>query len=211
MRVMKTTALAIAGALLIVLVAGASAVKIKKTELPEAVRAAVDRHAPDAHIRACWRIAGDGEEMYEVDLKKDGIKKGFIFAANGKVLTIQEEVSWQDLPGEVQESLQRMAREEDGVINAASSDERGAVESMLEALAGSGKPFLHTSGSSIVGDMAGGEPGGKIYDEETPIDPLPGRAERVAIDRLVLASAGNGVRFRNSMASCLSSGRCRCR
>jgi nucleoside-diphosphate-sugar epimerase len=90
--------------------------------------------------------------------------------------------------------LARMARESDVVINAASSDERGAVEAMLGALAGSGKAFLHTSGSSIVGDMAGGEPGGKVYDEETPIAPLPGRAERVAIDRLVRAAAKNGVR-----------------
>ena len=90
--------------------------------------------------------------------------------------------------------LSRMASEAGAVINAASSDERGAVEAMLAALAGSGKAFLHTSGSSIVGDMAGGEPGGKVYDEETPIEPLAGRVARVAIDRLVLASAKNGVR-----------------
>ena len=90
--------------------------------------------------------------------------------------------------------LARMASEADAVVNAASSDERGAVEAMLAALAGSGKAFLHTSGSSIVGDMAGGEPGGKVYDEETPIEPLPGRAARVATDRTVLASAKHGVR-----------------
>ena len=90
--------------------------------------------------------------------------------------------------------LARLAGEADAVINAASSEERGAVEAMLDSLAGSGKAFLHTSGSSIVGDMAGGEPGDKVYDEETPIEPLPGRAGRVAIDRLVLASAKSGVR-----------------
>jgi len=90
--------------------------------------------------------------------------------------------------------LARMAREGDAVINAASSDERRAAEAMLAALEASGKAFLHTSGSSIVGDMAGGEPGGKVYDEQTPIEPLRGRAERVAIDRQVLAAAQNGVR-----------------
>ena len=90
--------------------------------------------------------------------------------------------------------LARMAREADAVINAASSDDRGAVEAMLPALAGSGKPFLHTSGSSIVGDMAGGERSDKIYEDDTPIHPLPGKAARVAIDRLVLDSARNGVR-----------------
>jgi nucleoside-diphosphate-sugar epimerase len=90
--------------------------------------------------------------------------------------------------------LARTAREVDVVINAASSDDRGAVEAMLPALAGSGKPFVHTSGSSIVGDMAGGERGEKVYEDDTPVRPLPGKVARVAIDRLVLDSARNGVR-----------------
>ena len=111
MSIKKNTSLAIAGAFLIALAAGAAAVKIKKTELPEPVRAALDRHAPGAHIRACWRIPGDAEPMYEVDLKADGRKKGFIFASDGDLRTIQEEVNWQDLPGGVQESLLRVARD----------------------------------------------------------------------------------------------------
>jgi nucleoside-diphosphate-sugar epimerase len=90
--------------------------------------------------------------------------------------------------------LARMAREADAVINAANSDDRGAVEAMLPALAGSGKAFIHTSGSSIVGDMAGGERSEKVYEDDTPIQPLPGKAARVAIDRLVLAAAQSGVR-----------------
>jgi nucleoside-diphosphate-sugar epimerase len=90
--------------------------------------------------------------------------------------------------------LAQMAREADAVINAANSDDRGAVEAMLPALAGSGKAFIHTSGSSIVGDMAAGERSDKVYEDDTPIRPLPGRAARVAIDRLVLAAAKNGVR-----------------
>jgi hypothetical protein len=113
MRVTKATAVALmaAVAFLVATAAGASAVKIKQTELPEAVRAAADRHAPGARIRACWRIAGDAEPVYEVDVKADGRKKGFIFASDGKLLTIQEEVAWHDLPGGVQESLLRAARE----------------------------------------------------------------------------------------------------
>src|SRR4051812_45098756 len=54
--------------------------------------------------------------------------------------------------------LQAEARAAEAVINTASSDHRGAVEALLAGLAGSGKPFLHTSGSSIVGDEAMGEP-----------------------------------------------------
>jgi hypothetical protein len=111
MRITKITAAAIAVAFLLALAAGASAIKIKKTELPEAVREAVDRHAPGAHVRACWRRAGEAGPTYEVDVKVDGLKKGFIFTSDGRLLTLQEEVAWQDLPGGVQESLLRVARD----------------------------------------------------------------------------------------------------
>jgi nucleoside-diphosphate-sugar epimerase len=86
--------------------------------------------------------------------------------------------------------LQAEARAADAVINAASSDHRGAVEAFIAALSGSGKPFIHSSGSSIVADRAMGEPSERIFEEATPIQPLPERAARVAIDRLVLAAAG---------------------
>ena len=86
--------------------------------------------------------------------------------------------------------LQAEARAADAVVNAASSDHRGAVEAFIASMSGSGKPFLHSSGSSIVADLAMGEPSHRIFDEATPVEPLPERAARVAIDRLVLAAAG---------------------
>jgi nucleoside-diphosphate-sugar epimerase len=86
--------------------------------------------------------------------------------------------------------LQAEARAADGVINAASSDHRPAVEALLAGLAGSNKPFLHTSGSSIVGDEAMGEPSDRIFHEDTPIQPEPDKVARVAIDRLILDAAG---------------------
>ncbi len=90
--------------------------------------------------------------------------------------------------------LARQARDADAVIHTADADHRAAVESMLAALAGSGKAFVHTSGSSIVGDQAWGEPSDKIYGDETPFEPGPGRAARVAVNHVVLAAARNGVR-----------------
>ncbi|SAL09940.1 3-beta hydroxysteroid dehydrogenase/isomerase [Caballeronia arvi] len=86
------------------------------------------------------------------------------------------------------------ARAADAVINAASSDHRGAVEALIGALEGSGKPFLHTSGSSIVGDASGGEASDKIYTEDDLPEPTPDKAPRVAIDNLVLEAAKRGVR-----------------
>lgn len=78
----------------------------------------------------------------------------------------------------------------DAVINAASSDHRGAVEALIAALSGSGKALIHSSGSSIVADLAVGEPSNRIFDEATPLEPLPEKASRVALDRLVLTAPG---------------------
>jgi nucleoside-diphosphate-sugar epimerase len=86
------------------------------------------------------------------------------------------------------------ARRADAVVNAASSDHRGAVEACLDALAGSDRPFLHTSGTSIVADDAEGEPSHAVFDEATPFTPPPLRAARVALDGDIRAAAGRGVR-----------------
>ena len=81
----------------------------------------------------------------------------------------------------------------DAVVNAADADHREAVEAFIQALSGTGKTLIHTSGSSIVADEAGGEPGDVIYTD-IPEHPVPGKAARVAIDRRVLAAADVNIR-----------------
>ena len=95
--------------------------------------------------------------------------------------------------------LAQQARAADAVINAASSDHRGAVAALLGALRGSNKVFLHTSGSSIVGDASGGKSSDDIYYEDNLPEPTVDKADRVAIDNLVLAAAQDGV---NSAVIC---------
>lgn len=90
--------------------------------------------------------------------------------------------------------LTEQARQADAVINAASSDHRGAVEALIAGLKGSNKVFLHTSGSSIVGDASGGKGSDVIYYEGQLPEPTADKAARVAIDNLVLAAAAEGVR-----------------
>jgi nucleoside-diphosphate-sugar epimerase len=86
------------------------------------------------------------------------------------------------------------ARAADAVINCADAADPFVVAAIVEGLAGSGKAFLHTSGSSVVGDKAAGKFSPKIHHEDTPSDPLPEKIQRVAVDRTVLASAVQGVR-----------------
>lgn len=84
----------------------------------------------------------------------------------------------------------------DAVVNTADADDAYAASALLTALRGTSKTLLHTSGTSVVGDMAAGEPSNVVHTEDSY---LAGafrfeKAGRVAIDRAVLAAAGDGVR-----------------
>ena len=90
--------------------------------------------------------------------------------------------------------LAKCARTADAVIHCADADHRASVASLLNALRGSGKTFIQTSGSGIVSDGANGERGDAIYAEDTPLQPVPAREARVALNRDILATAQHGVR-----------------
>ena len=92
------------------------------------------------------------------------------------------------------EVLAQAARAADVTVNAADAGHRAAVEAMLKALARTGKTFVHTDGSSIVGTRARGELVEQVFDEDTPFTPTPQRAPRVEIDKTVRHAASDGVR-----------------
>lgn len=91
--------------------------------------------------------------------------------------------------------LIQQARSCDAVINTANADHRASVQALLEGLKGSGKPLLHTSGSSAVGDDARGafcSP--HVFDEQTPWVINPFKQARRDIDLLVLSGVNDGVK-----------------
>lgn len=90
--------------------------------------------------------------------------------------------------------LAAAARDADAVVHAAHSDHEASALCLLEAVRGTGKPFLHTSGSSVVGTQAGGHLVDAIYDEQTPFTPSPGRAARATLNERLLAGAGPDTR-----------------
>ncbi len=92
------------------------------------------------------------------------------------------------------ERLAKAAQAADIVVNAANADHRGAVAALLGALAGSGKLFIHTSGSSIVGTRARGHRSDAIFDESSTITPSAARAARVALNNLILSYRDKGCR-----------------
>ena len=81
--------------------------------------------------------------------------------------------------------LQREAERADAVVNTANSDHRGAIDTFIGALSGSGKVLIHTSGTSVIGDDAQGQSvSGTVYDDAAPFAPgdHPIRRARYAVD-----------------------------
>jgi nucleoside-diphosphate-sugar epimerase len=91
--------------------------------------------------------------------------------------------------------LTREARAADGVVNTASADHAASVRALIDALEGSGKSLLHTSGSSVIGDDARGQRrSDKVFDEDTPLVVNAMKQPRRNIDLMVLGAAARGVR-----------------
>jgi nucleoside-diphosphate-sugar epimerase len=96
----------------------------------------------------------------------------------------------------IPESLKQPARDADAVIysvqftgaNGAQA-EAAALAALAEALDGSGKPLLYTSGYWVYGNT-----GGRAADEDARLDPPAFLAHRPALERAVLDGAARGVR-----------------
>ncbi len=104
----------------------------------------------------------------------------------------------QPLLGELTD-LERIVQgtyEADAVIHAASSNNAEtprtdilAVETILDTLAGSHKPFIYTSGSWVLGTL----PAGIVADEEKSPDPPLIVAWRPALEQRILSATERGV------------------
>ncbi|WP_342380436.1 NAD-dependent epimerase/dehydratase family protein [Myxococcus stipitatus] len=137
-----------------------------------------------------------------VDLKARGHAiRGLVRddAKAGKLLALGIEPVRGDLDDAA--LLTAEARRADGVINAASSDHATAIDALLEGVKGSGKPLLHTSGSSVIGDDAKGDSlSPHIFDEDTPFVVEPEKQARFAIDNRVREVPGaRGIVLCNTM------------
>jgi nucleoside-diphosphate-sugar epimerase len=90
-------------------------------------------------------------------------------------------------------SVGSAAREADGVISMATTYNPAidgpAIDSILDALAGSNKPFVYTSGIWSHGDT-----GGAVVDETTPPRPAALVAWRQGVEDKVRAAAHRGIR-----------------
>ncbi|HEX2249758.1 MAG TPA: NAD-dependent epimerase/dehydratase family protein, partial [Gemmatimonadales bacterium] len=90
-------------------------------------------------------------------------------------------------------SVAAAARATDGVISTATTYDPAidgpAIDAMLDALAGSNKPLIYTSGIWSHGDTAG-----RVVDETSPPNPAALVAWRQAVEERVLNAVQRGLR-----------------
>lgn len=101
------------------------------------------------------------------------------------------------VPGALDDAgtIAQACRSADAVVDTADANHAGVVAAIVDALRGSGKAFLHTSGSGIVATRADGRLVETVYDETTPVVPtLPRMQQRAAIDQAVFDAAREDVR-----------------
>lgn len=83
----------------------------------------------------------------------------------------------------------------DAVIDTAEANHPGVVDAIAAGVRGSGKFFLHTSGSGIVATDSAGEAVNSVYNEYAVFTPsFPRMVQRAAIDKVVFDCATQGVR-----------------
>lgn len=83
----------------------------------------------------------------------------------------------------------------DAIIhNADSADDAYVADSIVNALEGSGKTFIFTSGSAIFGGKENGEKSDFVFTEDIPLQPRLEMASRVLINQHILLAAKKNIR-----------------
>nr|WP_315031467.1 NAD-dependent epimerase/dehydratase family protein [uncultured Chryseobacterium sp.] len=94
-----------------------------------------------------------------------------------------------------QDLIKTAVADVDAVIhNADSADDAYAVDHFINAMEGSHKTFIFTSGSAIFGGKENGRKSDFIFREDFPLQPRLEMASRVMINNYVLQSANKGIR-----------------
>lgn len=85
------------------------------------------------------------------------------------------------------------ARAVDAVVDTASADHTPSTLALLNALAGTGKRYLRTSGTGVYTDLAHGALNGTVYTEDSPLTPQPVVVERYTTDGAVTQAAARDI------------------
>jgi len=98
------------GILIAIPAAWAAEERLTRKELPAAVRETADDQSRNAIVRSYSKDNEDGKLEYEVAMTVNGHSRDITIAPDGRLLEIEEEVSFDTLPRKVRAGLQTRAR-----------------------------------------------------------------------------------------------------
>jgi len=82
---------------------------VKWAQLPAAVQTAVKQQVPESAINKIEKENEDGQVAYEVQVVKDGHKSEITVAADGRLLSVEEEVALAEVPAVVRQTVEAQA------------------------------------------------------------------------------------------------------
>jgi hypothetical protein len=87
---------------------------ITKKELPEAVLEAFTDAYPNATVRSYAKETADGQTFYEISFEDQGKKIDILYMSDGNVAVLEETISLEELPAQVQKAIIAEKVTEDG-------------------------------------------------------------------------------------------------
>lgn len=87
----------------------AAEVKVKMSDLPRAVQAAVQEQSKGATVRGLTKEVENGKTEYEAELTVSGHNRDVSFDTAGKVIAVEDEVPLSSVPGAARAAIQKAA------------------------------------------------------------------------------------------------------
>jgi hypothetical protein len=82
---------------------------IKQSKLPPAVLKTAEQHTTGATVTGYTTEKIDGAVTYRMDLVAEGLTRGVVMDADGNVLSLEQEVGWNELPADVQKNFESVS------------------------------------------------------------------------------------------------------
>jgi len=83
--------------------------KIKQANLPSAVQRTADAEAAGNMVSGYTMDTVDGETLYKANLLVDGRARVVNIASDGSVTSVENEIAWEGVPGDVQTTFTKAA------------------------------------------------------------------------------------------------------
>jgi hypothetical protein len=107
--------------------------KIKQSKLPPAVQQTAEAQSAGATVTGYTSDKVEGAMVYRMDLVAEGLTRGIVMDSKGDVLSVEQEVAWNELPADVQKDFTNASSK--GKLGAVSTvSQNGAVVSYVAVL-----------------------------------------------------------------------------